>query len=200
MNKVVKFSAVIFDLNGVLIQSEFLSRRIERDYGVSDSIVVAALKKIMPKLREPNAPSAWSLFEPYIKEWRLPFSEDEFFTYYFSGESLNKELFEFVKELTQRGIKVFLLSNNFKERTTHYRNALPELLKVIDKAYFSWESGFVKPDNKAWQQIIDEFKLDPKTCLYIDDSNTNITSAQNLGLIAMKFSSIEHLRETIKLD
>ena len=40
--------AIIFDLNGVFIESEPLSRRFEERYGVPNEEFVAVLKEIMP--------------------------------------------------------------------------------------------------------------------------------------------------------
>ncbi len=190
-------SAVIFDLNCVLVQSEYLSSRLEKDYGVMQDLVIAAINEVMPKLREPNAPSVWSLFEPYIINWELPFTEEEFLHYWFSGEGLNSELFDYVKELKCSGVKVFILSNNFKERFEYYQKQIKPLLDIVDKAYFSFQKGIIKPDVQAWQQIIDEFVLEASNCLYVDDSNTNVGVAKSLGMIAVKYSGIGDLKKII---
>jgi len=190
-------STVIFDLNGVLVQGEYLSERLEKEYGILELDVVAAIHEIMPKLREPNAVSAWSLWKPYIKKWNLSFSEEEFLSYWYFGEGLNKELIAYVKELKQSGIRVFILSNNFKERFNFYKKEISPLLDLVDKVYFSFQTGFVKPNPKAWKNILDEFTLDPKHCLYVDDSSKNVVSAQNLGITAVKYSSVEALRNLV---
>ena len=190
-------NAVIFDSNGVLLKSEYLSSRLERDYGVKDADVVAAITDIMPKIRLPEAPKAWDFWKPYIKNWGLDFTEESFFAYWFSGEGLNQELFDYAKELKEQGKKIFILSNNFKERRDYYKKELGELFDLVDKAYFSRDTGFVKPDKQAWQLVLDEFSLNPKTCVYVDDSTTNVASAQSLGIIAAKYQGVGALRKLI---
>lgn len=51
--------AIIFDLNGIFIQSRKLSERFEEKFGVPASEFVAALKDIMPKIRTPKAGNAF---------------------------------------------------------------------------------------------------------------------------------------------
>ncbi|MAG60260.1 hypothetical protein CL619_00590 [archaeon] len=190
-------SAVIFDLNGVLVQSEYLSKRLERDYGVANDEVILTLKETMPKLRDTNAPSAWELWKSYIVGGGIDFSEQDFLDYWFSGEGLNTELVEYVKELKENGVKVFILSNNFKERFEYYQKEFSDLLDFVEKAYFSFQTGIVKPDLQAWKQILDEFNLKPEECLYIDDSNKNINAAQSFGIQAVTYSSVENLKRII---
>ena len=42
------------------------------------------------------------------------------------------------------------LSNNFKERALYYSH-YPWIHDVVDKTYFSWKTGFIKPDIRAWE-------------------------------------------------
>jgi len=44
---------------------------------------------------------------------------------------------------------------------------------------------------------LDEFSLNPKTCVYVDDSTTNVASAQSLGIIAAKYQGVGALRKLI---
>ncbi len=188
--------AVIFDLNGVFLKSEMLSHRFQKDFGIDSQEFISALSEIMDKVRKPNAPAHFSLWKKYFKKWSLNLNENEFFQYWFSGEKIIEELLNFAKKLKSNKIKVFVLSNNFKERTTYYRQHFPKIFTVIDKAYFSWETGFVKPDEKAFMNILKENKLQAQETLYFDDSEKNITVAKRLGFHAYKY---ENLPETKKI-
>jgi len=184
------YKAVIFDLNGVFLQSEPLSKRFEEKFGVTKDQFLPALKEIMAVVRKPNAPAAFTLWKPYLDQWQVSLSEQQFFDFWFSGEYLVPELVEYAQELKNGGVKVFLLSNNFKERTEFYRKNFPQIFQCVDKAYFSWESGFVKPSVESLQLVLSENSLRSEECIYFDDSDDNIKVAQSLGITAEKWTNL----------
>jgi hypothetical protein len=96
--------AVFFDLNGVLIISNLLSNRFEEKYAVPKEKFISALKLIMGIVRKPDAPLMYSLWEPHFKEWGIALSEQDFLQFWFSGESINVEALEYVKQLQEKGI------------------------------------------------------------------------------------------------
>ena len=190
--------AVIFDLNGVFLESQFLSERFENQFKIRSDQFVSALKQIMGIVRRPLAPSTFSLWQPYLQEWNVNLSETEFFDFWFSGEKLVPELVNYAQALRDRRVKVFILSNNFKERTEYYRKNFPEIFACVDKAYFSWETGFIKPSQEALNLVLSENNLQPQNCLYFDDSDANIEVAKDLGIKAAKWSGLEQAKKFIK--
>ncbi len=191
--------AVIFDLNGVFLQSEFLSDRFHRQYpNVSTEEFLVALKEVMAVVRCPGIVSAFKLWEPHLQKWGILMSENDFWTFWFSGEHLVPELLNYVHKLRQKGTKVFILSNNFRERTEYYRRNFPEIFTSIDSAYFSWETGFVKPDPKALLNVLEKNNLKPEETIFFDDQDKNIEAASALGIEAVKFQTLSQLEEDIK--
>lgn len=189
--------AVIFDLNGVFLESQFLSARFKERFGISEDQFLPALKEIMGVVRKPSSPPAFSLWKPYLDKWKVPLSEEEFFRFWFSGEKLVSELVEYARALRDRGVKVFILSNNLKERTQYYRQHFPEIFKNVDKAYFSWETGLVKPSVESLKLVISENSLNPQDCLYFDDSDANIKVARSLGIRSEKWSGLPAAKAVI---
>jgi HAD superfamily hydrolase (TIGR01509 family) len=190
--------AIIFDLNGVFLESEYLSDRMERDHGVDSKEFIAALKDVMPQVRKPGAKDSFELWRPYFSKWGVELDEKEFFDYWFSGEQLVQELLDYTKELRKQGTKVFILSNNFRERTTYYREHFPEIFDSVDAAYFSWETGFIKPDEQAYRKILEDHNLNPEHCAYFDDSNTNVKVANFIGIKAFNYEGIQKTKQTIQ--
>lgn len=174
--------AVIFDLNGVLIRSEYLSDRFEEVHGVPSDDFITALKDVMSQVRKPDAPRAFDLWKPYFDTWNLSLTEEQFFNFWFSGESVVIETLDYIRELHAKGMRIFILSNNFRERTTYYRTHFPEIFDNIDKAYFSWETGYVKPSKESLEFVLMENALNPNEVVYFDDSEVNIELARNIGV------------------
>jgi len=174
--------AIIFDLNGVFIQSPKLSDIFSARFNVPTDIFLPALKEIMVKVRQPNAGSAFSYWKPYLEKWNVNLSEKDFFDFWFNSEKEDIKMTDLAKKLKEQGIKLFILSNNFTERSEHYDENFPFLKRLFEKVYFSWQTGFVKPDPAAYQNILQENDLRPEECVYFDDSEQNIKSAGSLGI------------------
>ncbi len=179
--------AIIFDLNGVFVVSPRLSDRFSDDYNVPVDDFLPVLKEIMDKVRRPGAEGVYQLFFPYLDRWQINLSEQEFLDYWFKAEKENIDLTNIAKLLKTKGYKLFILSNNFKERADYYAKNFPFLDQIFDKIYYSWQTGFVKPSVDSVQNLLNENGLQPEECLYFDDSEKNIELAQSLGIESYVF-------------
>lgn len=185
--------AVIFDLNGVFIHSEKLSERFERDFNIPSKTFMPKLSEIMDLVRRPGAQSSFTYWEPALKEWGIEMNEEDFWKYWFEAETPSQEMITLAQELKQKGIQVITLSNNFKERAEYYGH-YPWMQDAIDKAYFSWETGLVKPNVEAWKLVLSDFSLEPSDCIYFDDQQKNLDAAESLGIQSFMFKSPEDTR------
>ena len=190
--------AIIFYLNGIFLKGRYLSDLMQEKYGTSGQEFLPALERIMDKVRRPGAPKIYSLWSPYFQKWGLNLSEGEFFDFWFKSEKLDRLVLDYVNILKDRGLKIFILSNNFRERTSYYRQNCPEIFKNIDKAYFSWETGFIKPNELAFRNILEENGLDPEECIYFDDSQKNVDVANSVGIHAIKYENLEKTKRIIE--
>jgi len=189
--------AVIFDLNGVFLESEYLHKRIEESFGVKKEDFLPVLKKIMAEVRKPHSPPAFQFWRPYLEKWRINLKEEEFLEFWFSGEHVVNGMIQLAKELKEKGIKVFILSNNFKERTIYYREKFPELFTYVDKAYFSWETGIMKDGKEAYLNVLSENELKTEDCIYFDDAEEKVNFAKSVGIKAFLFKSVEETKKII---
>lgn len=190
--------AVIFDLNGVFLESAPLSSRFEKKYRVPVDQFLPALKEVMDQVRKPNAPRAFDLWKPYLDSWKLDLTEKEFYDFWFSGEKMVPELVDYAKKLKDEGLKIFILSNNFKERTIYYRTQLPGIFDDFHGVYFSWETGFVKPSIETYQNILEKNNLKAEECLYFDDSEKNIEVARSLGINSELYKGLKETSKTVE--
>jgi phosphoserine phosphatase len=105
--------AIIFDLNGIFIQSPKLSDRFHDKFGVSIEEFLPVLKEIMAIVRKPNAGHAFNYWKSYLERWGVNLTKEQFFDFWFSAEKENTELVKTAKQIKKKGIKIFILSNNF---------------------------------------------------------------------------------------
>ncbi|SRR5258708_5694241 len=188
--------AAIFDLNGIFVQSQKLSERVERDFKIPASVFLSELFRIISQGRHPGANPAFTYWKSVLEKWKVNLSEKEFWAYWFRGEIPSEKMITFAKSLRGKGIKVFILSNNFKERSEYYSH-YPWIHEAVDQIYFSWQTGFIKPDPRAWQQILEENNLKPDECIYFDDQEKNLKAAENLGIKSFMFTNEEDLEKTV---
>lgn len=192
-----EIKAVIFDLNGVFIVSRRLSDRLFDDFGVPQEVFLPVLKEVMGQIRKPDAGNAYSYWKPYLEKWGVVLNEKEFFDYWFSAEKENLAMIQIAEALRQKGISIFILSNNLRERSKHYQEAFLFLATLFDRTYYSWQTGYIKPDPRAYELLLQENNLRPTECLYFDDSATNVTVASSMGIQSYLFAGSESVRNIL---
>lgn len=175
-----------------------MSERVKEKFGVSTEEFLPALKEIMEKARKPDAGDAFEYWKPYLKKWGIKSSQDEFFAFWFTGEKEFLGMIELARALKSKGIKIFILSNNFKERSDYYRKHFPFLDELFDKVYYSWQTGFAKPNPMAYQHLLKENSLEPEECIYFDDSENNIKVASDLGIKSFIFEDINQTKKILQ--
>ena len=190
--------AIIFDLNGVFIQSPYLSDRFQNEFSIPAKKFLPVLKKIMGKIRKPNAGDSFNYWEPYLEKWGVELTKEQFFDFWFNREKKVPEMIELAKELKHKGVKMFILSNNFIERANHYKKTFPFLEEIFDKIYYSWQTGFVKPAPEAYKKLLVDNNLKPEECIYFDDSKENIKVAEGLGIKSSLFEGVQYARRLLK--
>lgn len=189
--------AIIFDLNGIFVTSPKLSDRFAADFGVPIATFLPKLSEIMNKVRQPNAGPSFQYWEPVLAEWGVKLSEQQFWDYWFKTEQTSNEIVEFTTSLRNKGIKIFILSNNFKERADYYSH-YPWLRDAVDKVYFSWQTGLVKPNPEAWINVLKENNLAADECLYFDDQEKNLKAAESIGIKSFMFTTADDLKRIVE--
>ncbi|MDO8524091.1 MAG: HAD family phosphatase [bacterium] len=190
--------AIIFDLNGIFIQSPKLSERFAEKFGVPVEDFLPVLKEIMDLARQKSVKDSFYLWYPYLENWKVYLTKEQFFDFWFEAEKEVPEMIELVKNIKEKGIKVFILSNNFPERSAYYKQVFPFLDEIFDKVYYSWQTGLVKPNLKAYKNILKENNLKAKECLYFDDSQSNIEIANRLGINSFLYTGLNSLEEALE--
>ncbi len=81
--------------------------------------------------------------------------------------------------------KLFLLSNTNIIHTRQFMNELnayKDFKSLFIDVWFSYEKGKRKPEKEFYLNLLNQYHLEAKECLFIDDLDINIEAAQQLGI------------------
>ena len=105
---------------------------------------------------------------------------------------------EWMKELKERGYKVYILSN-WSEPTYHacLNNEL-DFLPLVDGAVFSFQEHVIKPDKKIFEIICERYAINPVEAVFLDDNEANVISSREFGLHTIHFRNYQQGRAELE--
>ncbi|AMA60876.1 MULTISPECIES: HAD-IA family hydrolase [unclassified Bradyrhizobium] len=190
--------AVIFDFGGVLTSSPFEAfTRFETERGLPADII-----------RRTNAANhlenAWAKFERAevdIDTFDLLFAEE-------SGAlgaevrgrdvlpllqgDLRPEMVEALKRIKAQ-FKTGCITNNLPANAigsmTGRSLYVAEVMVLFDHVIESAKIGLRKPDPRIYSLMVETLKVDPKSCVYLDDLGVNLKPAREMGMTTIKVTS-----------
>ena len=72
--------------------------------------------------------------------------------------------------------------------------ALVPMLGWFDSLFSSHLIGEIKPDQRAFQTVLDRLGVQPDQLVYVDDSRTNVEAAGRAGIPAFVVQGLDGLR------
>ena len=109
---------------------------------------------------------------------------------YFERLHPNEQMIEYMRELSGRGYKLGICTNNVREWEQLWRAKLPvdELFDVVVDSAFV---GVRKPDRAIYELTLERLGVPAEAALMIDDIQLNCDAARALGMQAIWFQSTE---------
>ena len=184
------FEAVVFDMDGVITDTEKLYRRFQmeegRKRGIPEDVLVYACEHIAGGNKYSNKPIFESIVGRGIDymEFRekLMANLDAYIAA--NGVELKYGVKETLAYLKDKGIKVGLATSTIRERAIGYLTA-HDIYKYFDKLVFGnmVEHGKPAPDN--YLKACEELDVEPARAVAVEDSINGIKSAGTAGLYAV---------------
>jgi epoxide hydrolase-like predicted phosphatase len=150
-------------------------------------------------------PTAWLEFE------RNEIAEKEFFrkffgdARYFDGEKMKScmernyrflpGIEELLADLKSQGVPMYALSNY-----PHWYKLIEEKLELsryLEWRFVSCDTGFRKPDPRAYTTPLELLGLQGSDCIFVDDRGSNCKAAVAQGMAAIKFENSKQLRNQL---
>lgn len=192
----MELKAVIFDMDGVLIDSELYWRMAE--YSVLTDLNVklnfADYKKNIGK-RVDETVSYWYQKSPWKKKTKRDVQKDiinKATTLVLQHALLKKGAFETITYFFNKKIPLFIASTAPRSLITQIMVRL-QLRQYFKYLYSGFSLKNSKPSPQIYQNLIRMFSLPLKNCLVIEDSPAGILAAKRAGLFCVALPP-RHLR------
>jgi epoxide hydrolase-like predicted phosphatase len=214
--RLYKIKHFIFDFGGVLIEKTFVLKNlldmIEGDLKISipreENSYVRKIRRSLSSGRISSKEFLKKIFEKYyypfqekggalpVKKVNAEYYVELWFDLYSQVTNLSSEMAEIIERLHQAGYTVSLMSN------THDIHAKSNLLRgfydIFDHVFLSNEIGIIKPDMDKYKYVLKKLDTKPKKCIFIDDKIQNLVPARKLGIIVIRFESLEKFKEQLE--
>lgn len=138
-----------------------------------------------------------SLSEELTSQLGRPVELGSFGERYFENLHPNQEMISLMRQLSKRGYKMAICTNNVREWEPLWRAKLPveELFDVVVDSAFV---GSRKPERRIYEITLERLDIAAEKALLIDDVEVNCRAAQELGMTTVWFRSNEQAIGEIK--
>ncbi len=113
-----------------------------------------------------------------------------------SWTQINDVMVRFIKESRPKVRKLAIISNMTKDILA-FMNEHFNWLDLFDALVFSCEIGTNKPDRRIYEACLRLLDLSPQECLFVDDSEKNVSGAIKSGMHGLHFKSFSQFRQEI---
>lgn len=191
---------VVFDIGGVL--ADFKLKEFLMEKGFDGPMIRRLLKA--------------SLMTPYWGQFeRGELTEEETFQRFISLDPENEDnlrkafsnvegmltirdfAIPLVKALKEAGYGVYYLSNYSPKAYAECGSSLA-FMPYMDGGIVSFKVGRTKPDPEMYRIFLDEYKLVPEECVFVDDTPENVEEAERAGFQGIVFQDLKGLLDRLK--
>ncbi len=196
----MEIKAVIFDLGGVLVRTEFpqarreLARQLGQDLETLDRLIWGREDWELAQIGAITYDEYWSRVAADLG-LTTPEELSDFRREYFSGDRVNQELVALIKNL-RKDYKIGLLSNA-PDRLDVWLEEHWGIKELFDAIVYSAKVGMAKPDLAIYRLVLDRLDVLPSEAVFIDDYPRNVNAALELGMKAIRFTGTGALLEEL---
>ena len=188
--------AIIFDLWNTLAVKEInISSILVDDFGIKEN------EEFLVKYEQTIQLEKWKSIEQMIIHCLDSFGiESSISNVDFISNKLKKSIrnaalvngsYELLSEL-KSNYKLALLSNT---NTFEVLNEKWNIPPFFDAIAYSYETGFLKPKKKSFENVCKRLGVKLNECIFVDDLKKNVDAALRCGMNGILFKDITSLRE-----
>lgn len=187
--------AVIFDLDGVLRHFDAAHvARIEARHGLAEGSIHATAFE--PALLAAVTTGCITREEWMLRVGALLDNTRAAAEWAVHPSTPDERMLALSDELRAAGIRTVILTNGTDTIPTELREL--GIDAHVDAVFNSAEIGFAKPDERAFQHVLDALSLEPHEAFFTDDSASKLRGADDLGMTTHHFTGADGLLEALR--
>ena len=183
-------STVIFDIGDVLVSAN-IKDYLMADPEIPNDIIDELLKLwFIDKDEVDDTMDLGTYREIVNKRMGVEFSKyiPKLFKYNVECVTAFDYTIPMIQDLKDKGYKVYYLSNWSAWTYDLLQEAGKfDFLKFMDGGVFSYDAGYMKPDEEIYKILLNKYKINPEEALFFDDREENIEAANKLGIHGVHF-------------
>jgi len=191
-----KIEAIVFDFGGVLStpgKIDFFCKRYATKLNKNPKEFMELIKENWNKAQIDKIKSSlfWTKATEFLEVNPGKFRQDLLNSFKFQEGVLT--IIKILKEKYKLGLLTNQIEDWLEEVIREHK-----LDGVFDVIVTSYESKIAKPDISIFKETIERLKVKPSECVYIDDLEKNIPSAQKLGMKTILFENNKQLIKDLR--
>ncbi len=188
------FDIILFDLGGVFVKLTGVPRMIEWTKGLVSVDELWKRWMTSPGVKDfetgKSSPEEFSV--AMINEFGLIVEPNQFLTEFIGWSNT---LYPGTKKLLNKLSASYTLASLSNTNNLHWDYFCEDLefIDYFDYNFPSHVTGFVKPDKKAYLNVVETINCPPEKILFFDDTHLNIESARGLGIEAFQVAGVSQV-------
>jgi beta-phosphoglucomutase family hydrolase len=176
--------AVIFDMDGVIVESEHLHIKAEQQTMLKHGVRISA-----EELHTYTGTTAEFMLTELIKKYKLNttfervFDEKEEFMFKLLEKETRptKGVIELLKKLKRKGIKLGIASSSHRNLIEYILRRL-NIVRLFDFVVSAEDIANSKPNPEIFLRSARGLSVEPVECLVVEDAKLGVEAAKNAGM------------------
>lgn len=173
-------SALILDVDGVLVRAGVFAEILERDHGLDRAVTSDFFQGPFKQCVIGRADLKEAL-SPYLRGWGWEGSVEDLLRLWFEADSrVNEDVLSLVERVRERGLACYVASTQESHRAAYLEDVLG-FRHLFDGLFFSCRAGTSKPDPTFFEHVAGQLGIAPPELLLVDDHDPNVEGARASG-------------------